>query len=88
MIDAGLRIFCCHGAVLAHWQLCTCRPLQIWGAWTQMWWACGRRARVVADARGRVKFRLRAKPDSADMDSLNVRETGAPLLVLAGLKFC
>ena len=36
-----------------------------------------RRARVVADARGRVNFRLRAKPDSADMDSLNVRETGA-----------
>ncbi|KAK9833324.1 hypothetical protein WJX81_006479 [Elliptochloris bilobata] len=37
----------------------------------------GRRARVVADERGRVKFRLRAKPDSADMDSLNVRETAA-----------
>ena len=43
----------------------------------RLFWARGRRARVVADARGRVKFRLRAKPDSADMDSLNVRETGA-----------
>ena len=58
-------------------QLCASRPLQTLWAWTQMCWACGRRARVVADARGRVKFRLRAKPDSADMDSLNVRETGA-----------
>lgn len=49
--------------------------------------ACGRRARVVADTRGRVKFRLRAKPDSADMDSLNVRETGASCACVEGRCF-
>ena len=32
---------------------------------------------MVADERGRGIFQLRAKPDTADMDSLNVRETGA-----------
>lgn len=37
----------------------------------------GRRGRIVRDARGRGVFELRAKPDSADMDSLNVKETGA-----------
>jgi len=39
---------------------------------------CGRRrGRVVADARGRGVFQLRAKADGAELDSLNVRETGA-----------
>ncbi len=36
-----------------------------------------RRGRVVADARGRGVFQLRAKADGAELDSLNVRETGA-----------
>ncbi len=36
----------------------------------------GRRGRVVADARGRGIYELRAKPDSTEMDSLNVSETG------------
>lgn len=36
----------------------------------------GRRGRVVADARGRGVYELRAKPDSTEMDSLNVCETG------------
>ena len=36
----------------------------------------GRRGRVVADARGRGVYELRAKPDSTEMDSLNVSETG------------
>ena len=33
---------------------------------------------MVADAHGRGEYQLRAKSDSTDMDSLNVRETGAP----------
>ncbi|DBA97285.1 hypothetical protein WJX77_012218 [Trebouxia sp. C0004] len=37
----------------------------------------GRRGRVVADARGRGIYELRAKPDSTEMDSLNVSETAA-----------
>lgn len=36
----------------------------------------GRRGRVVGDARGRGVYQLRAKPDSTEMDSLNVSETG------------
>ncbi len=36
----------------------------------------GRRGRVNADARGRGVYELRAKPDSTEMDSLNVSETG------------
>ena len=36
----------------------------------------GRRGRVVADAKGRGVYELRAKPDSTEMDSLNVSETG------------
>lgn len=36
----------------------------------------GRRGRVVADGRGRGVYQLRAKPDSTEMDSLNVSETG------------
>lgn len=31
---------------------------------------------MVADARGRGVYELRAKPDSTEMDSLNVSETG------------
>ena len=38
----------------------------------------GRKGRVVRDARGQGVFQLRAKPDSAEMDSLNVREAGPP----------
>lgn len=37
----------------------------------------GRKGRVVRDGRGHGVYELRAKPDSADMDSLNVREAGA-----------
>lgn len=36
----------------------------------------GRRGRVVADAKGRGVYELRAKPESTEMDSLNVSETG------------
>ena len=36
----------------------------------------GRRGRVIGDAKGRGIFELRAKPDSTEMDSLNVSETG------------
>lgn len=36
----------------------------------------GRRGRVVGDTKGRGVFELRAKPDSTEMDSLNVSETG------------
>lgn len=36
----------------------------------------GRRGRVVGDGKGRGVFELRAKPDSTEMDSLNVSETG------------
>lgn len=38
----------------------------------------GRRGRVVRDSRGHGTFQLRAKPDSSEMDSLNVKEAGAP----------
>lgn len=41
----------------------------------------GRRGRVVRDRVGRTHYELRAKPDSADMDSLN----GAPFVLFAGL---
>ena len=37
----------------------------------------GRKGRVVRDGRGHGVYELRAKPDSAEMDSLNVREAGA-----------
>ena len=40
----------------------------------------GRRGRVVADARNRGVFQLRAKPDSTEMDSLNVSEPGISAL--------
>lgn len=39
----------------------------------------GRRGRVVRDSRGHGTFHLRAKPDSSEMDSLNVKEAGALL---------
>ncbi len=39
----------------------------------------GRRGRVVRDSRGHGTFHLRAKPDSSEMDSLNVKEAGAHL---------
>ena len=34
----------------------------------------GRKARVVRDARGRGVYALRARPDSSEMDSLNIKE--------------
>ncbi|KFM23228.1 Strawberry notch-like protein 1 [Auxenochlorella protothecoides] len=37
----------------------------------------GRKARVVRDARGTLTYSLRAKPDSAELDSLNIREKAA-----------
>lgn len=37
----------------------------------------GRRGRVERDSRGHGTFQLRAKPDSSEMDSLNVKEAGA-----------
>jgi C-terminal domain on Strawberry notch homologue len=37
----------------------------------------GRRGRIVRDPGGRGVFQLRARPDSSEMDSLNVTETGA-----------
>ncbi|GAB4817714.1 hypothetical protein N2152v2_004760 [Parachlorella kessleri] len=37
----------------------------------------GRKARVARDARGRPAYELRAKPDSSDMDSLNIKEKQA-----------
>ena len=43
----------------------------------------GRKGRVVRDGRGHGVYELRAKPDSAEMDSLNVREAGAPAGLLA-----
>ena len=36
----------------------------------------GRRGRVVRNRAGHGVFELRAKPDSTEMDSLNVKETG------------
>ena len=42
----------------------------------------GRKGRVVRDSRGHGMYELRAKPDSSEMDSLNVREAG---VVLPGL---
>ena len=42
----------------------------------------GRRGRVGADSRGRGFYELRAKPDSTEMDSLNVSETGQSLASL------
>ncbi len=39
----------------------------------------GRKGRVVADKRGRGVYTLRANPDSHEMDSLNVHETGEDL---------
>ena len=36
----------------------------------------GRKGRVVADHKGRGVYTLRANPDSHEMDSLNVLETG------------
>lgn len=38
--------------------------------------SAGRRARVVRNKKGQGVFELRAKPDSSEMDSLNVNETG------------
>jgi hypothetical protein len=40
----------------------------------------GRRGRVVRDLRGQGVFELRAKPDSSEMDSLNVKEAGTPIV--------
>ena len=36
----------------------------------------GRKGRVIADKKGRGFYTLRANPDSHEMDSLNVHETG------------
>lgn len=40
----------------------------------------GRRGRIVGDAKGRGVFELRAKPESTEMDSLNVSETGRHMI--------
>lgn len=53
--------------------LMKCHPYCAAGAVAEM---TGRRGRVVADAKGRGVYELRAKPDSTEMDSLNVSETG------------
>lgn len=37
----------------------------------------GRKARVVRNAGGRGAYQLRARPDSSEMDSLNIREKQA-----------
>lgn len=39
----------------------------------------GRKGRVVRNENGRGVFTMRAKPDSHEMDSLNVKETGGDL---------
>ena len=36
----------------------------------------GRKGRVVRDSKGHGVYELRAKPDSSEMDSLNVKEAG------------
>lgn len=61
-----------------------CRPasLHAVGAVAEM---TGRRGRVVGDARGRGVYQLRAKPDSTEMDSLNVSETGSAPSVMHAL---
>lgn len=56
-------------------------PLCAAGAVAEM---TGRRGRVVADAKGRGVYELRAKPDSTEMDSLNVSETGIRVFCGAG----
>lgn len=45
----------------------------------------GRKARVVRDARGMLTYSLRAKPDSAELDSLNIREKTAFMEVGDGI---
>lgn len=40
----------------------------------------GRKGRVVRDNKGHGMYELRAKPDSSEMDSLNVREAGGRYL--------
>jgi hypothetical protein len=47
----------------------------------------GRKGRVVRDSRGHGMYELRAKPDSSEMDSLNVKEAGVVLPAL-GLLLC
>lgn len=39
----------------------------------------GRKGRIVRNSQGRGEYVLRAKPDSQEMDSLNVKETGQSL---------
>ena len=46
----------------------------------------GRKARVVRDARGRGVYALRAKPDSSEMDSLNIKEKQQFMDVSAGVQ--
>ncbi len=36
----------------------------------------GRKGRIVRDSKGHGVYQLRAKPDSSEMDSLNVKEAG------------
>ena len=36
----------------------------------------GRKGRVERNSQGKGEYRMRAKPDSQEMDSLNVKETG------------
>ena len=40
----------------------------------------GRKGRVVRDSKGHGVYELRAKPDSSEMDSLNVKEAGGRAL--------
>ena len=40
----------------------------------------GRKGRVVRDSKGHGVYELRAKPDSSEMDSLNVKEAGGQAL--------
>jgi len=51
----------------------------------------GRKGRVIRDSKGHGVYELRAKPDSSEMDSLNVKEAGGlgyHLQVAAKLPFC
>ena len=47
----------------------------------------GRKGRVVRDSRGHGMYELRAKPDSSEMDSLNVKEAGLVLPALCLLLY-
>ena len=48
----------------------------------------GRKGRVVRDSKGHGVYELRAKPDSSEMDSLNVKEAGGLALLCMSLLAC